>query len=195
MPGAAGCFAKHYGVRKAALPLWFAAVVPSMLLGHAAGYLLLGRPLTDARHGWFAFALENSTATLIAFCAILFAAALVHAGLFKQTRIEQSLTELWPRLAVAQIALFAAAESAEGLHLTFTGVLTQIIAALCAAYLLSLFSRLLQRCVSGTREASRYLERLQSQVVTFVGFERAPRAVALFACAGHSRFQRPPPFA
>jgi len=166
-----------------------------MLVGHAAGYALSGRPLIDARHGWFASALENSSIALIALCAILVACALLYAGFFKHSSIERSLVELWPRLAIAQIVLFAAAESAEGLHLTPAGILTQIATALCAAYLLSLFSRLLLRCIAHTDEAQRYLQRLLEEVAAFVCREPAPRSVTLFASAGHSRFQRPPPFA
>ncbi len=166
-----------------------------MLLGHAAGYALSGRPLIDARHGWFAATLENSIVTLVAVCAVLAACALLYAGFFKQTRIERSLIELWPRLVLAQIALFATTETLEGLHITFAGIVTQIAAALCAAYLLSLFSRMLLRCIAGTEEASRYLQRLLEDIAAFACRVPAPRACALSACAGHSRFQRPPPFA
>jgi len=194
LPGSGDRPPKGLGVRKS-LPLWFGAVVPSMLVGHAAGYALSGRPLIDARHGWFASALENSSIALIALCAILVACALLYAGFFKHSSIERSLVELWPRLAIAQIVLFAAAESAEGLHLTPAGILTQIATALCAAYLLSLFSRLLLRCIAHTDEAQRYLQRLLEEVAAFVCREPAPRSVTLFASAGHSRFQRPPPFA
>ena len=176
------------------LPLWLAVAVPAMLLGHAGGYALAGRQIVDARHGWFAFALENSGVALIAVCAVLIACALFYSRALKSARIETSLLQLWPRMAVAQIALFACAESAEGLQVTVIGILTQLAVAFCAAYFLSLFSRLLVRCVESSAEAARYLARLFNTGSILVGTDPAPLTLKLFACAGPKSFQRPPPF-
>lgn len=176
------------------LPLWLATAVPAMLLGHAAGYALAGRPLVDVRHGWFVFALQNSGVALLAICAVLVGCALFYSRALKNTRIQTSLLQLWPRMAVAQIALFACAESAEGLHVTALGILTQLAVAFCAAYFLSLFSRLLVQCVEGSDEAARYLARLFNTGSIVVVGDPAPRTLKLFACAGSKSFQRPPPF-
>jgi hypothetical protein len=191
--GAAATLSKGGRVRRR-LPLWLAAVLPAMLLGHAGGYALAGRPLIDARHGWFLFSLENSGAALIAACAILLGCALLSSNLLKRTRVEASLIQLWPRLAIAQIALFAVAENLEALHITALGIVTQLATALCFAYLISLFSRLLERCIEGSAEAAAYLERLLTPALIFAGSDPAPRTQLLFACAGTNGLQRPPPF-
>lgn len=175
------------------LPIWCAAVIPSMLVGHAAAYALAGRTVTDARHGWLAPTLECSLAVLLGVCTLLLASTLLRWGIFKRTKAERSLLELWPRLALAQLVLFGAIENWEGAHVTLLGIAAQLVTALCAAYLLSLFSRLIVRCIAGADRASRYLERLLTETVAFAGSEPAPRSFALLACAGHSRFQRPPP--
>ena len=175
------------------LPLWCAAVIPSMLVGHAAAYTLLGRTMTDARHGWLIPALECSLAVLLGACTLFLASALLRWGIFKRTNVERSLVELWPRLALTQLLLFGAIESAEGARITLLAIAAQLVTALCAAYLLSLFSRLMMRCIAGADRAGRYLERLLTETVALVGRESAPRSVALLACAGHNRFQRPPP--
>lgn len=149
--------------------------------------------MTDARHGWLAPTLECSAAALIALCTVVLVSTLLRARILRRTRIERSLFELWPRLALAQLILFGAAEGIEGAHVTLLGIAVQIAAALCAAYLFWAFSRLVVRCIAGMDEASRYLQRLLTEIASFAGREPAPRTVALLACAGHNRFQRPPP--
>jgi hypothetical protein len=164
-----------------------------MLVGHAAAYALSGWTMTDARHGWLAPTLECSLAVLLGICTLLLASTLLRWGIFKRTNVERSLLELWPRLALAQLVLFGATENLEGVHITLLGIVAQLVTALCAAYLLSLFSRLIVRCIAGADQAGRYLQRLLTEAVALAGREPAPRSVALFACAGHNRFQRPPP--
>lgn len=192
MPGSREPWANALPVRKS-LPLWCAAVIPSMLVGHAAAYALLGRTMTDARHGWLVPTLECSLAVLLGVCTLFLTSALLRWGIFKHTHVERSLLELWPRLALTQIVLFGAIENAEGARITLLGIAAQLLTALCAAYLLSLFSRLMVRCIAGADRAGRYLERLLTETVALAGREPAPRSVALLACAGHNRFQRPPP--
>jgi len=193
LPGGPGTpRANALPVRKS-LPLWFAAVIPSMLVGHAAAYTLSGRTMADGRHAWLAPTLECSLAVLLGVCSVVLASTLLRWGIFKRTNVERSLFELWPRLALAQLVLFGATESLEGVHVTLFGIAVQLVTALCAAYFLSLFSRLVVRCIAGADQASRYLERLLTETVALAGREPAPRSVALLACAGHNRFQRPPP--
>lgn len=179
---------------KRRLPLWVAAVVPATLGGHGLAYALAGRSVADGHHAWLAPTLECSLALLAALCLLLACGALLKAGIFTQTKIQQSCAALWPRLAVAQIALFAIVEHAEGAHVTLAGVLMQIAIALLAAYVLSLFTRLLSRCALGTQAASAYLQRLLDEVARYVSLPAAESpAFALAVRAGTSRFQRPPP--
>jgi len=166
-----------------------------MLLGHAAGYALAGRPLIDARHGWFVFTLEKSGLALLALCAVLLGCALFYSRPLKRARIETSLLQLWPRMAVTQVVLFAGAETVEGFHVTALGILTQLVAAFCATYLLSLFSRLLAHCIERSPEASRYLDRFFKTAAFRIDRDATPRRLTLFGCAGPKSFQRPPPFA
>jgi hypothetical protein len=177
------------------LPLWFAAVIPSMAAGHAAGYALSGLSLADARHGWLSPALEVCGAALIGLSALIVASTLLRAGIFRRSKIESSVMALAPRLAASQLVLFVAAETFEGRTVTPAGVATQLVSALLAAYTLSLFSKLVERCIACADEAGSYLERLAAVTATFALVDPAPRTVALFASAGNSRFQRPPPFA
>ncbi len=177
------------------LPLWFAAIVPSMAAGHVAGYALAGTTAGDGHHGWLTPALEVSAAALIALGALIVASTLLRAGLFRRSTVESSVLALAPRLAAAQILLFGAAETFEGRAITPGGIATQLASALLAAYVLSLFSKLVERCIACADEAGSYLERIVAATATFALIDPAPRAVALFASAGNSRFQRPPPFA
>ena len=175
------------------LPLWVAIAVPAMLAGHAAAYALAGLNAGDARHMWFSPVLEGSLAVLILTATMLLAGSFVGARIFARTQIEQSFFAVAPRLAIAQVLLFVAAESLEGAHVTFVGIVAQLLTAVCAAYLLSLFTRLLARCFGTAVEASRYLQRLLAEVAVYIPRTTAARTLALFACAGPHSFQRPPP--
>ncbi|MGZ3506567.1 MAG: hypothetical protein ACXWNK_15520 [Vulcanimicrobiaceae bacterium] len=177
------------------LPLWLAAVVPAALAGHALAYALSGRSAADPQHAWVTPALECSLAFLVALCLLLVGGSLVKAGILMHTAAERSCAALWPRFALCQLAIFCAMERAEGARVGLLGVAVQALIALCAAYLLSLFARLLLRCIEGAHAASRYLERLFSSVTSFVSRRPAPIAYALAIHAGTSRFQRPPPIA
>ncbi len=177
------------------LPLWLAAVVPSMAAGHVAGYALSGLSSADGRHGWLSPALEVCGAALIGLGALIIASTLLRAGVFRRSQIESSVLALAPRLAASQLVLFVAAETFEGRSITPAGIATQIVSALLAAYMLSLFSRIIERCIAGAAEAGSYLDRLAAVTAAFSLIESAPRSLALFASAGNSRFQRPPPFA
>lgn len=178
---------------KRPLPLWLAGVVPATLVAHGLGYALTGRSVGDAHHAWVAPALECSLAVLAALCCALFAGALLKAGVLVHTAAERSTLELWPRLAVAQLFMFTVMERMEGAHAGVPGYAMQVLVALCAAYVLSLFSRLLVRCIAGAHEASRYLERLLRGVNSFVSRRPFLVAHALAVRAGTARFQRPPP--
>lgn len=180
-------------VRKS-LPLWAAAVLPAMLAGHAAAYALTGGTLADGRHAWFAFSVQWSLAALTTACMFVLAHALTRSGFLTRTRVELSIAESWPRLALAQLILFGAVESFEGHSVTLMALAIQIAAAFCAACLLYLFGRLVERCMDASLEASRYLQRLFAKAAAFAGREFAPRAIALSVSSRHSRFQRPPPF-
>lgn len=178
---------------KRPLPVWIAAVVPATLVGHGLAYAVGGRSSADAHHAWVAPALECSLALLAALCCALLAGALLKAGVFVHTAAERSTIELWPRLAVAQLVLFAVMERLEGTHAGLLGSLVQVLVALCVAYVLSLFSRLLVRCIAHAQAASRYLQRLLDESARFVS--RRPSCIAheLAVRAGTARFQRPPP--
>jgi len=194
LPGAAAPLAKPQPVSKR-LPLWFAVVIPSMAAGHVAGYALSGVSTADGRHGWLTPALEVSAAALLGLGALIVASTLLRAGVFRRSNIESSILSLAPRLAASQIVLFVAAETLEGRAITPAGIATQIASALLAAYVLSLFSKLVKRCIACADEAGSYLERIITATAAFAVIEPAPRTVTLFASAGNSRFQRPPPFA
>ena len=177
------------------LPLWFAAVVPAMAAGHVAGYAMSGVSAADGRHGWLSPAVEVCAAALIGLGALIIASTLLQTGIFRRSTIERSVMALAPRLAASQLALFVAAETFEGRAITPAGIATQLVSALLAAYMLSLFSKLIVRCIACADEAGCYLERLVAATTAFAFVDPAPRASALFASAGSSRFQRPPPFA
>ena len=178
---------------KRPLPVWIAAVVPATLVGHGLAYAVAGRSSADAHHAWIAPALECSLALLAALCCTLMAGALLKAGVLIHTAAERSTIELWPRLAVAQLAMFAVMERVEGTHAGLLGSLIQVLVALYVAYVLSLFSRLLVQCITQAEAASQYLQRLLDTRAIFVS--RRPLCVAqtLAVRAGTSRFQRPPP--
>ncbi|HKU66394.1 MAG TPA: hypothetical protein VJP85_01315 [Candidatus Baltobacteraceae bacterium] len=179
---------------KRPLPLWIAAVVPATLVGHGLAYAIAGRSAADAAHSWVAPALECSLALLAALCCALLSGALLKAGIMVHTAAERSTLELWPRLAIAQLAIFAAMERAEGGHAGITGCIVQAAVALAVAYVLSLFSRLLVRCIAGAQAACEYLKRLAASVCAiFVVREPLCVAHALAVRAGSARFQRPPP--
>lgn len=179
---------------KRPLPLWIAAVVPATLVGHGLAYAIGGRSAAGAQHAWVAPALECSLAVLAAMCCALMADALLKAGILAHTAAERSTMELWPRLALAQLAMFAAMERLEGTQAGVAGCVVQIAVALCVAYVLSLFSRLLVRCIAGAQAASRFLERLtQSPAALPVAAYPQCVAHALAVRAGSSRFKRPPP--
>lgn len=179
---------------KRPLPLWIAAVVPATLVGHGLAYLLGGRSLVDAHHAWLAPALECSLAVLAALCCALVADALLKAGILAHTTAERSLLELWPRLAVGQLALFTMMERLEGTHAGVAGCVVQLAVALCVAYVLAMFSRLLVHCVTVADEASQYLLRLtQAPFSIFLALGPQCGAHALAVRAGRSRFKRPPP--
>jgi hypothetical protein len=126
-------------------------------------------------------------------CCALLADALLKAGVLAHTAAERSTLELWPRLAFLQLTLFAAMERLEGTQPGVIGFLVQIAVALCVAYVLALFSRLLVRCIARAQAASRYLQRLLECGALFVSRRPLSIAHALAVRAGIARFQRPPP--
>lgn len=168
--------------------------MPATLVGHGLAYALAGRSAADAQHAWVAPALECSVALLAALCCALMAGALLKAGVLVHTAAERSVIELWPRLAVAQLVMFSLMERMEGTHAALTGSLVQVLVALCVAYVLSLFSRLLARCIAGADAASHYLQRLLEPKARFISRRSYSVAYALSVRAGTARFQRPPPF-
>lgn len=179
---------------KRPLPLWIAAAVPATLAGHGLAYALAGRSAADGHHAWLAPAFECSLAILLAASLLMIGGTLLKAGILMHTAAERSCMELWPRLACMQLSLFFIMEHAEGAHVSLLGAVVQIALAAAVAYVLSLFARLLVRCMQGTQAASRYLERLLSGAAPFVGRRPQPAlARALAVRAGTSRFQRPPP--
>jgi hypothetical protein len=180
---------------KRPLPVWIAAVVPATLVGHGLAYALAGRSVSDAHHSWVAPALECSLALLAAIWCAMLAGALLKAGILVHTAAERSTFELLPRLALAQLAMFALMERLEGTQAGLAGCAMQVLVAFCVAYVLALFSRLLVRCIEKAEEASRYLQRLLEPTARFVSRRPYSVAYALSVRAGTARFQRPPPIA
>ena len=179
---------------KRALPLWIAAVVPAALVGHVLAYSLAGRAASGAQHAWIAPALECSLALLAALCCAATADALLKAGILAHTAAERSVIELWPRLGAGQLLVFAVMERLEGSHATLAGSLVQLCVALVVAYVLSMFSHLLVRCVIVAEQASQYLERLRHVPVPLLLLKQPQcAAYALAVHAGRARFKRPPP--
>lgn len=179
---------------KRPLPLWIVAVVPATLIGHGLAYAIAGRSTAGMQHAWVAPALECSMAVFAALCCSLVADALLKAGVLVHTAAERSTIELWPRLALAQVALFFGMERLEGTQVGVAGCLVQLLIALAVAYVLSIFSRLLVSCVAGAQAASKYLERLTTGAAA-IFVVRHPQCIshALAVRAGNARFQRPPP--
>jgi len=149
--------------------------------------------MADGHHAWFAPTFEISVAVLIALCLALAGSALMRARVMARVGVERSLMALWPRLAVAQLVLFAGMERAEGTHATLLGYAVQIVIALGAAFVLSLFARLLARCIDSASEAGRYLERLFAETSSFIPRRSVWCPGTLAVQIGSHRFVRPPP--
>jgi len=179
---------------KRALPLWLVAVVPTTLAAHGLAYVLAHRSLSGPQHTWVLPTFDVSIAVLLTSCAVLLAGALLRAGILAHTSVEHSTRGLWMRLSCAQLLLFVAMERAEGTHAGVLGCVAQVAAALCVAFLLTLFSRVLAGCVIAGESAMRYIDRLATGAPSFVARRPRAAAYALFASAGSSRFQRPPPY-
>jgi hypothetical protein len=168
--------------------------MPATLVAHGLAYAIAGRSGADPQHAWVAPALECSVAVLAALCCALVADALVKAGVLIHTAAERSTLELWPRLALAQLVMFSAMERLEGTSAGVAGCVIQIAVALCVACVLSLFSRLLVRCIVHAEAAWQYLQRLTSSPrALFVCYRPLCIASVLAVRAGSARFQRPPP--
>jgi len=151
-----------------------------------------GLQICQAEGGAFLVLPGDFALLLLSFALV--GGALLKAGIIAHTAAERSTIELWPRLGAAQLLMFTLMERAEGTHAAITGCAIQLAVALAVAYLLSLFSRLLVRCIQGAREACEYLERLHA-VVSAAFIVRQPQcaAHALAVRAGSARFKRPPP--
>lgn len=149
--------------------------------------------MADGHHAWFAPTFEISGAVLIALCLALAGSALMRARVVARVGVERSLVALWPRLALAQLVLFAGMERAEGTHATLLGYAVQIVIALGAAFVLSLFARLLARCIDSASEAGKYLERLFAETASFVPRRSVWCPSTLAVHIGSRRFVRPPP--
>lgn len=175
------------------LPVWLAAVVPATIVGHAIAYATSGRPMGDAHHAWLAPVLESSTAILVAIALALVGGALIKARVLTHTLAERSLSALWPRMAIAQVILFAAIERVEGTPASLFGCAVQVAVALVAALLLTAFARVLAACDRSADEAGRYLERLFATASWFVGYQPPLLARTLAVSCGTRRFVRPPP--
>ena len=154
---------------------------------------MTGRSAADAQHSWMVPALEISIALLFAICTALIGGTLCRAGILKRTRAERSLFALWPRLAAAQMLLFALIERGEGTAAHFSGFLVQILVALVAAWVLCLFARVIARCRAHSNEAGAVLERILAARTSFISRRPPQLAYALAVRAGRARFQRPPP--
>ena len=149
--------------------------------------------MADGHHAWVTPTFEISVAVLLGVCLLLAGSALVRAKIVARIGVERSLLSLWPRLAVTQLLLFAGMERAEGTHASLLGCAVQIAVALGTAFVLSLFARLLARCIMGASEAGRYLERIQAQVASFVPRQSVWCPSTIAVRVGSLRFVRPPP--
>jgi hypothetical protein len=178
---------------KRPLPLWLAAVVPATLAGHGLAYALAKESTADGRHAWMVPALECSLALLVAVFMLRAGQALLRAHILVHTSAERSCLALWPRLALTQMVLFYVMERGEGSNAGVAGAVVQIAVALLAAYILSLFARVLGACALSAERAIQYLARLLNPVTSFISPGPAPIAHALAIHAGTARFQRPPP--
>jgi hypothetical protein len=138
-------------------------------------------------------ALESSLALLAFAVAASIGTALIRSGVFTDGPIDRSCWALWPRLAVAQAALFVFAERMEGSPVGFIGVAVQICIALIAAYVLSLFVHVVDACERLACDVSRYQQRTPSRLASLIPRCGTVPHFSLAVCAGTSRFQRPPP--
>lgn len=178
---------------KRLLPLWVIAIVPATLAAHLFDYAVAGRNSTDGAHAWLLPALHISLALVAGLSLTLLAIALttVRRG---EALVRHSLFEVWPRLALAQTAMFAVMEHVEGNHVSLFGCLAQVVVAFITSYLLTRFARLLDECQPRAEEASRYIERIYAALpALFVRRRPHAMAYALAVRAGRARFKRPPP--
>ncbi len=175
------------------LPLWLAVVVPSMIAGHALAYALGGRPMSDEHHAWVGPLLEGSLALTLALATWLLGGVFLRARLFSGQIAERHVLALWPRLALLQLVIFCAIERAEGAPFTLTGCAVQVVVALLGAYIVSLFSDVLDACAHSAAEAAHYLERLASPSSIFVRRQPFEATFARVAPWASARFGRAPP--
>jgi hypothetical protein len=84
-------------------------------------------------------------------------------------------------------------ERAEGTHASALACVVQLAVALCAAYLLSLFARLVADCIAGAEEAGRYLARLYAPCASFAFRQPQWCTNSLAVRVGSYRLKRPPP--
>jgi hypothetical protein len=155
-------------------------------------YAVLGRSMNGAPHEWVGPAVEYSLVLLGFVAAAAIGGTLLRFGILAHTAIERSCLSLWPRLAIAQAALFISAERLEGSRAGIVGVAVQIGAALAAAYLVSLFARVISACERLVDQVCRYCGRARRRVALIPRCRCTPH-FSLAVCAGISRFQRPPP--
>ncbi len=175
------------------LPLWLTAVLPGTIAGHAIAYASSGRTAAGGDHIWVVPAAEASVAILLTLSLTLIGGHLLRARVLAHTLAERSAMALWPRLAIAQVLLFAAVERAEGTMPSLLGFAVQLTVALCAAVLLAAFARVLAKCARNSEDASRYLQRLFTHASRFVHYEPPVPAHALAGPRTARRFARPPP--
>lgn len=175
------------------VPLWALAVLPATLVGHALAYALMGRAIADGRHAYFVPALDLSLALLAVLGLLTLGGALLRRRVLALDA-RGSIGSYWIKLAPLQIATFTVLERSEGHGATVEACLVQIAVALFAAVLLVCFARLLSKCVRVGEAAATYLHRfLAPPLPAYLHRTPVSLATALFAHAGSSRFQRPPP--
>jgi len=178
---------------KLRLHVWTIAAVPAMLAGHAAAYALTGQSQADGHHGYFAGFVLYSTVLAALYGALAVTRALTGMGCIAP--VHHSFATTWFKLCVAQVALFALAESLESSYVApLAGCVAQIVVAGVAAAIVAGFARFLSRCELAYRTAEPYIRRLFA-IESGIRIGRAPLglAFALSVRAGQSRFQRPPP--
>ena len=168
---------------------WLPAALPAAIAGHIVAYALAGQVQNDAHHAYLIPALEYSAMLFAGLCiARIFSAFAAH----KPPTALMRLDELWLRLSIAQILLYVAVESVEGVTVTAVALCAQVAVAFLAALALTGFSRVIARCERAAIEGSRYLERRATPLL-HVFFSDRSTAYALCIAAGTARFQRPPP--
>ena len=177
------------------LPLWLAAVLPSMIVGHALAYAFGGRSAAANHHAWVLPVLEGSLALTLSVGMALMGGAFVRARVLAGHLVQRSLIELWPRLAVCQVLLFCGIERAEGTNPTVLGCVMQVLVALFAAYIISVFARVVAACSRNAEEAAEHLKRLFALPSIFLQRETSGSAFALLVPASSGRSLRAPPFA